>query len=197
MSIRFEKVKTSELSPDKELLFQETQKFTQLWIWLIIIAVFAIQFVWIGFAIYKQIYLNQPWGHKPMSDLGLILTVVWISFLMFFIIGMFLTTRLETRVYIDGLYFIYFPFHMKYRKVSWEKLDEILGRKYKPLIEFGGWGIRWNYKKWAYTVSGNECIEFRKGDYKILIGTKKLNEFLSALDKAQNLYVAESYINPK
>lgn len=195
MSIQFEKVKNSALPPNSELLFMETQKFTQIWIWLLLVILFATQFVWIGFAIYKQIVLNQPWGTDPMSDIGLILTAFWVAFVMFFIFGLFLATRLETRVYRDGIYFIYFPFHRRYRKISWEKLDEVLGRKYKPLVEFGGWGIRWGYKKWAYTVSGNECVEIRKGDYKILIGTKKLNDFLSALEKAQNLYVAESYIN--
>ncbi|MGC8737009.1 MAG: hypothetical protein ACP5UA_00010 [Candidatus Hydrogenedens sp.] len=195
MSIQFEKVKVSQLPQNSELLFIETQKFVQLWIWALLIIVFGIQFVWIGIAFYYQLFLNQPLGNKPMSNSGLIFTTLWVCFVMFCIIALFLLTRIETRVYRDGIYFIYFPFHRKYRKVSWEKLDEILGRKYKPLIEFGGWGIRWSYKKWAYTVSGNECIELRKGDYRILIGTKKLNEFLSALDKAQNLYVVERYIN--
>lgn len=195
MSIQFEKVKSSELPPSSELMFIESQKFIQLWIWILLIILFLTQIAWIGVAFYHQLFLNQPWGNKPVSNLTLIFTAIWIFFVMFFIIGLFLLIRLETRVYRNGIYFIYFPFHRKYRKVSWEKLDEILGRKYKPLIEFGGWGIRWNYKKWAYTVSGNECIELRKGDYRILIGTKKLNEFLSALDKAQNLYVVERYIN--
>jgi len=195
MNIQFDKVKSSNLPPDSEMLFLETQKFVQLWIWIILIVVFGTQFVWIGFAIYQQIFLNEPWGNKPMSNLALIFTTLWVGFVMLTLIALFLLTRLETRVYRDGIYFIYFPFHWKYRKVSWEKLDEILGRKYRPLVEFGGWGIRWGYKKWAYTVSGNECIELRKDDYKILIGTKRLNEFLSALDKAQNLSVVESYMN--
>ncbi len=195
MSIQFDKVRKSNLPPDSELLFLETQKFIQLWMWVLLIVLFGTQFVWIGFAIYQQLFLNEPWGNKPMSNIGLIFTVLWVSFVMVLIVGLFLTTRLETRVYRDGIYFIYFPFHKKYRKISWDQLDEILGRKYRPLIEFGGWGIRWGHKKWAYTVSGNECIELRKGDYKILVGTKKLNEFLSALDRAQNLYIAESYIN--
>lgn len=195
MSIQFEKVKSSELPPNNEMLFVEIQKFTQLWIWILLFVVFGIQFAWISSAFYYQLFLNQPWGNKPISNPALIFTALWVCFVMFLIIGLFLLTRLETRVYRDGIYFIYFPFHRKYRKISWEKLDEILGRKYKPIIEFGGWGIRWSYKKWAYTVSGNECIELRKDNYKILIGTKRLNEFLSALDKAQNLYVAESYIN--
>lgn len=195
MSIQFDKVKKSNLPPDSELLFLETQKFMQLWLWVLLIVLFGTQFVWIGFAIYQQIFLNEPWGNNPMTDVELIFTALLEGFVIVLIMGLFLATRLETRVYMDGIYFIYFPFHKKYRKISWDQLDEVLGRKYRPLIEFGGWGIRWGHKKWAYTVSGNECIELRKGDYKILVGTKKLNEFLSALDRAQNLYVAESYIN--
>lgn len=195
MKIQFEKVKKSELPPSDELLFIETQKFTQTWLWILLIIIFISQFVWIGLAMYHQLFLGEPWGNKPMSNVVLISTALWVSFLMLFLIGLFLAIYLETRIYKDGVYFIYFPFHLKYRKISWEKLDEIIGRKYKPIIEFGGWGIRWNYNKWAYTVSGNEGVEFRKGNYKILIGTKKLNEILSALDKAQSRYMAEKYID--
>ncbi len=86
---------------------------------------------------------------------------------------------------------------MRYRKISWDAIDEVLGRKYKPIVEYGGWGIRWRYKSWAYTVSGKNGVEFRKGDYKILIGTQKLNDFLSALGKAQELFLAEGYVNSK
>jgi hypothetical protein len=126
-----------------------------------------------------------------MPDSGLIFTALWIIIFIASITYLFYRVQLETRVYQDGIYIIYYPFHLTYRKISWDKLDEISGRKYRPLVEFGGWGIRWNAKAWAYTVSGNECIELKKGNHKIVIGSKKLNELLSALDKAQNIYSRE------
>ncbi|HOK09111.1 MAG TPA: DUF6141 family protein [Candidatus Hydrogenedens sp.] len=195
MSIQFEKVKKDVLPPESELLYKEVQKFTQWWLWLIIGGAVLFQIVVIGNAIVTQLIFGQPWGDKPMSDVGLIFFVLWVTFVFSFVIALFLVLRLETCVYLDGIYIRYFPFHYKYRKISWDKLDEIVGKKYHPVIEYGGWGIRWNFRSWAYTVSGNTCVELRKGKYKIVIGTKKLDEILPALDKAQNLYMAQSYMS--
>ncbi|HOV33358.1 MAG TPA: DUF6141 family protein [Candidatus Hydrogenedens sp.] len=197
MNIKFEKVKKKDLPPDSELLFIETQRFSQWWFWLIITLSIFLAIAPIGYGLVQQLIFKQPWGNNPMPDLGLILTALCMIIFVAFILYFFYMIRLETRVYKDGIYIIYYPFHLKYRKLSWDKLDEISGHKYRPIVEFGGWGIRWNAKGWAYTVSGNECIELKKGNHKIVIGTKKLDELLSALDKAQNLCIAESYLTQK
>lgn len=197
MRIEFEKVKKKDLPPDSELLFIEMQRFSKWWLWLIIIFPIVLAIISIGYGLVQQLVFKQPWGNNPGSDLELILTALWTIIFMTFIFYSFYMIRLETRVYRDGIYIIYYPFHLKYRKISWGKLDEISGHKYKPIVEFGGWGIRCNAKAWAYTVSGNECIELKKGNHKIVIGTKKLNELLSALEKAQDLCMTENYINQK
>lgn len=197
MGIEFEKVKKKDLPPDSELLFIETQRFSQWWFWFILIISVAFAVIPIGYGLVKQLIFKQPWGNNPMPDLGLIFTALWTIIFTVSIFYLFYMIQLETRVYQDGIYIIYYPFHLKYRKISWGKLDEISGHKYKPIVEFGGWGIRRNAKAWAYTVSGNECIELKKDNYKIVIGTKKLNELLSALEKAQNLCMTENYINQK
>ena len=55
-------------------------------------------------------------------------------------------------------------------------------RKYRPIIEYGGWGIRFNKSGKAYTVSGNIGIQIQMSTGKgILIGTQQPNEFLQAM----------------
>ena len=48
--------------------FKEEQKFTQWWLWVILIPIGILPI----FGIYKQLILGEKFGDKPMSDLGLI-----------------------------------------------------------------------------------------------------------------------------
>ena len=52
--------------------FKESQKFTQWWLWLIILSINILPL----FGIYKQIILGEPFGDKPVSDVGLFLLLV-------------------------------------------------------------------------------------------------------------------------
>ena len=49
--------------------FKEEQKFTQWWLWLILIPIGVLPI----FGIYKQMILGEMFEDKPMSDLGLII----------------------------------------------------------------------------------------------------------------------------
>lgn len=181
MSIRFGKVSKSELPPEKELVYSEVQRFNQWWIYALLGLVVIVEIVAMGNALVQQLVHNKPWGTKPMSDAELISSAILAFIALFLAIGVILTCHLDLRIYTDGIYFRYFPFHWAYRKVSWNELDSISCRTYKPLIEYGGWGIRWNFKSWAYTVRGNECIELRQGNARVILGTCQLQNVRSAL----------------
>ena len=70
--------------------FKEEQKFTQWWLWLILIPIGILPI----FGIYKQLILGEQFGDKPMSDLGLIIFSVFI----FSLIGLFLKMKLKTSI---------------------------------------------------------------------------------------------------
>lgn len=52
---------------EEKILYTEQQKFTQWWIWLLLIALNGI-FV---YGIYQQIYTKVPFGDNPTSNTGL------------------------------------------------------------------------------------------------------------------------------
>lgn len=185
--MRYLKVSSDRLPEDESILYIETQKFNQLWLWALLVGILIIEIVFIGYGLLKQIVFKEPWGDKPMSDLGLVLFAVWAIGIPMIVMYMFSITSLEIRIYPSGVYLRYFPFHIKYRCIPWDSIDEIVGRKYNPILEYGGWGIRWHLNSWAYTVSGNHCIELRKGKKKIILGTQKLGELMSAINRAQEI----------
>lgn len=52
-----------------------------------------------------------------------------------------------------------FPFHINYKYFPWQDLYRVFVRQYSPLVEYGGWGIRFGSKGRAYHVSGSWGIQ--------------------------------------
>lgn len=155
-----------------KLYFQEKQRFKQIWIWLLLIGINA-QFV---FAIIYQIFLGHPFGNNPMSNMGIAISFIisiTLSVLFYFL-------HLETRIDSKGISVRFFPFHKQFIVYSRKNIKNAYVRTYKPLREFGGWGLRGG----AYNVSGNKGlqIEFTDGN-KFLIGTNKPEEIQEAINK--------------
>lgn len=157
-------------------LFTEKQKFTQWWLWLILLSINGMFL----YGIYRQIILNEVFGDKPMSDEGLLFMFVFTVFLSLF----FVIMRLETKLDNEAIYVRLFPLHLKFKHFKWDELDKAYVRKYNPITEFGGWGLRLGLNGKAYNVKGNKGLqlEFKTGK-KLLIGTCKVHELDAVLRK--------------
>ncbi len=97
--------------------------------------------------------------------------------------ALFLLLKLETEVRPDGLYVRYFPFHIHFKRFGPEDLSEYYARRYKPIMEYGGWGIRCSLRNGkAYNVSGNRGVQLvLSSGKKLLIGSQKADEFETAI----------------
>jgi hypothetical protein len=98
--------------------------------------------------------------------------------------------RLETKIDKEGIYVRLFPLHVNYKLFKWNEIEKAYIRKYNPILEFGGWGIRFGFKGMAYNVSGNKGLqlEFKNGE-KLLIGTNRaeeLNNILTQINFLKN-----------
>lgn len=152
--------------------FKEEQKFTQWWLWLILIPVGILPI----FGIYKQLILGDKFGDKPMSDLGLIILTIFI----FSLIGLFFIMKLKTSIDKNGIQMSFFPFVRK--KVNWNEIKNIEVINYGFV---GGWGIRlWTKYGTVYNMKGNKglAIELNNGK-KFLIGTQKETELKKFMEK--------------
>jgi hypothetical protein len=92
--------------------------------------------------------------------------------------------KLETSIDINGISVRFYPFHLKKKHFNWDQLECCFIRTYKPVIEYGGWGIRKTFsgKGTAYNVKGKVGLQlvFKNGD-RLLIGTQKAEELQAFL----------------
>ncbi|MFO7889256.1 MAG: DUF6141 family protein [bacterium] len=157
--------------------FREEQKLRQFWIWLIIIIIAGIS--WYAFV--EQIVLKGDFGTNPAPDIVQI--ILWVVFGIIF--PLFLPfTKLTTEVRNNGIYIQLFPFHLTPRRIDLATLKSYEVRKYKPIPEYGGWGIRKGHQGTAYNMSGNKGVQLELYNGKrILIGSQKPEELFHAIKK--------------
>ena len=161
-----------------EIYFKEEQRFRQIWLWVVVIVTCTIP--WIGMII--QVILGQKVGNNPAPNWMIIL--IWLMFGVAFPVFFYLL-KLVTEVRKDGIYFKFFPFHRKFKTYSYDEIDNCAMREYKPIREFGGWGIRYGLSGKAYNVYGNKGIQLiLKNKKRLLIGSQKADEFYKAIQKA-------------
>jgi hypothetical protein len=158
--------------------FKEEQRFNQWWIWLIIVLLSGF-WIW---QFVQQIYIGIPFGDNPAPDLVVILMGL-------FPLGAFLLFRfmtLETVVDEKGVQYRFKPFQRKPRLIKKEDIVKVEVKKYNPIRDYGGWGIRLgsSSKGTAYNVSGNlgALFEMRNGK-KFMLGTQNPETLRSALNK--------------
>lgn len=135
-----------------------------------------------AYAFVTQVVGGEPFGNKPMSDTGLMLSMALTVAVSYFLLNL----RLDTRVDAQGIEVRFFPIHIQFRRFDWGQLAKCYLRQYSPLREYGGWGIRVGLfgKGKAYNISGNQGLqlEFANGK-KLLIGTNRAKEMEDTLAK--------------
>jgi len=147
---------------DNEKIFYEIQQFRQKWIWTILLIVLFVLFLPI------------------ISGMVSILLGVILILTGFCFIWLFYSMKLITEIKGDSIHIKFSPFTTQI--IPFSEIIKYVIRQYRPIIEYGGWGIRFNRSGKAYTVSGNIGIQIQLSVGKgILIGTQQPNEFLQAM----------------
>lgn len=156
-------------------IFKEEQRFNQTW--LIILLLMS---VLIPLVIILVTYVKDP-STFTSTDLAITIgTIVLAS-------GIIFIFKLTTRIDQDGIHYKFFPFHFKFKIISWSEISTARVRTYDAITEYGGWGLKggalWNKAKGtAINVSGNIGIQLQlKNGKKLLIGTQKEEDAKSIL----------------
>ena len=68
------------------------------------------------------------------------------------------------------------------RRIGFSEIVGLEVRRYNPLLEYGGWGVRLGPKGWGYMTSGNEGVQLRlRKGLPVLIGSARPRELEAAI----------------
>ncbi len=139
----------------------------------------------IGFFVYamvRQLVLGKPFGDEPMSDTFLIFFGVFYIVLGGLLVMLFFKGRLITEVRPDGLFVRFHPFHRRFKHYRPDDLAGYDAVTYRPIRDFGGWGIRVGPRGRAYNISGNRGVqlEFKNGK-RLMLGSRKPEAMVTAI----------------
>jgi hypothetical protein len=159
------------------VIFREEQRFRQWWVWLLVLGVAAIQ--WWGFV--EQIVLGVPWGDSPAPD-----WIMWLFWLLFGI-GLpvfFYRLALTVDVTPEQVIIRYRP--LANRMIPFAEVESVKVRTYKPILSYGGYGLRGTSRNTVYNVSGNQGVSLLLRDGRqVLIGSQRASELALAIDSAR------------
>src|SRR5690242_8468710 len=114
-----------------QVLFSETQKFRQWWLWLIILLIVGL----VAFVAF-QIVGADNLEDSTMPMIVLITTGV---FILVPTVLLLVNMKLETQVKDSGVYVRFFPFHLTFKEYKWDTISKSYVRQYNPTGEYGGW----------------------------------------------------------
>jgi hypothetical protein len=154
--------------------FREEQRFRQLWIWLLLLGIAALQ--WWGWI--QQILLGRPFGDNPGPD-----WLVWLFWVLFGV-GLpllFVYLRLVVEVDDRGVWLRYVPLTRRF--IRFDEIERCEATDYQPLRQYGGWGVRGLGSNRAYNVSGSQGVRLylHSGDV-VVIGSQRSEDLALAID---------------
>jgi len=162
----------------KPLFTEKQSAYRQPWILLISISCMAIL---VGMYLY-QLTTGTPVGDKPMSDTGYLIMIALLGALF----TLLLSTTLHLQIDEHGIRYRFWPFVGRWVSHSWHDLQSVQVRRYRPLLEYGGWGYRFSTKGRALTLGGRIGVQIEtKRGRRVLIGLK---------DQAEAKRVIEHYM---
>ena len=166
-----------------KVLFKEEQQFRQWW-WIVLILGTTIPaMVMCIYALYQQVVRGIQVGDSPAPNGVMILGFIFLCIMLW---GYF---KLKLEVWIDanGIHYRFFPLIIKNKLISKEQIQRFEIRKYNPILDYGGWGVRRGFgRKWqrAYNVSGNIGLQLYLTDgKKVLFGTQRSQAIFYAMEE--------------
>ena len=161
-------------------VFEEKQRFNQWWLYAI--------YVLVLFVLITAIYKNSEGFtnfHSPLLVLFLLAATIPMAVILYM--------QLVTRIDHEGIRVKFIPFGFSEKFIPWKEIEECYVRKYNPVREYGGYGIRGLGRKKAYNVSGNLGIQIVTRDKKtFLIGTSNPNKARAAIKNYEHKFNSPS-----
>jgi len=133
------------------------------------------------YSLYQKTVIGIQVGDSPAPNAMLIV----MFFAMIIANWVFFSLKLEVWIDQKGIHYRFYPLISKNKLISNGEIQRFEIRKYSPLLDYGGWGIKKRFK-WgrAYNVSGNIGLQlYLKTGRKVLFGTQRSQAIMYAMNE--------------
>ena len=145
--------------------FHEEQQFRQWWLWALLAA--AVLPVLVVVAIR-----------------GVVLSVLIVPLVLLAVGALLAFARLVVDVDREAIT-VAFHFLWPKRRIALSTVRRAEATKYRPLLDYGGYGVRLGFRGWAFNVGGDEgvLVEMKDGA-RLMIGSQRPKELEAAIARA-------------
>lgn len=169
-----------------DVRFVEEQRFRQWWLILLVLLVVASTAIPFGSGMFRQLLSGRPWGDKPLPDGALVGVGIFAIGIPLGVAWLLLAAKLTTKVGDATLEVGLWPLHRKPKKIDLMRVTKVEACTYRPLRDYGGWGVRKGRGGWAYNVSGDRGARLTYDDGEtLLIGSQRDAELADAIEAAR------------
>jgi len=166
-----------------KVLFKEEQQFRQWWYIMLVMVSVIPSMLFCVYALYQQVVNGIQIGDSPAPNAVLAGLFIGLCVLLW----SFFVMKLEIWIDEIGIHFRFFPLIFKPKVISKNEIQRYEIRRYSPIFDYGGWGIRRGFgRKWqkAYNVSGNIGLQlYLTSGKKVLFGTQRSQAIIYAMDE--------------
>ncbi len=157
-------------------LFEEHQQFRQPWLWGLMLGILVMLLAILVIIIFQG--RDEEGGAQAMLGISIGIAIeIGVMILMY-------CMKLSVRLDAEGLLIRFFP--LLKRTIPLDQITRWHARTYRPILEYGGWGIRCGWKGMAYNVSGNQGVQLELANGKrVLIGSQRAEELARAIGESK------------
>ena len=142
-----------------------------------------------AYMLVTQLVLGTPVGERSAPDMVLALLGSLMLVLGAGLLFLALRGKLVTEVRESLLFVQHYPIS-RAREIAYPSISECYMRTYRPIREYGGWGVRFGFsgRGWAYNVSGNRGVQLVFTNEKpLLIGSQRADELAQSIMAAREV----------
>ena len=147
--------------------YHEEQHFHRAFIWLLLLVMVFVVVITV-----LAVVLSRPDDALLLAIAPVVVTLV---------AALISLSHLDVDVTDEGVS-IAFRYLWPTRRIAFAEIVGLEVRRYNPMLEYGGWGVRLGPKGWAYMTGGKEGVQLRlRKGIPVLIGSARPRELEAAI----------------
>ena len=162
-------------------IYRELQHFRHPLLWVLLLGLCGISLFMAIAVISAGFSTGEPEISGPLAVIAGIAFGLGLPIFFAFLV-------LEVEVRADGIRYRFFPLHTAYHTIAWDSLEGYQEVSCRLTREYGGFGVRYKWKGYTCTVSGDRglMLHFKDGS-RLLIGSRNPQDFALAVEQASGI----------